>query len=277
MDNEEIVIRIKQGEKELCAELWERVGRLIGRLILKSSNRRILPNDVDTEDLLQNGYFVMLAAVKAYDPTKQFKFNSYLKFHVQHAVNCTINHGKRSGNGIKECSYNKTVSGDDGEETELLELMEDDSTLYEYEHLEITDIQRHVWQAVSELPERLRNVILRYYFGGESLGDIAKSEGVSVSEIQRRKNDGLTQLHCCRDLRSFYREYIREPSINEPLYTSYWRTSPERYAIMRDMYERRQAGEYISYREERQTLDRAEQQYRQKQLDFWESIRNKKK
>lgn len=83
-------------------------------------------------------------------------------------------------------------------ETELLELMQDDSTLYEYEHLEITDIQRHVWQAVSELPERLRNVILRYYFGGESLGDIAKTEGVSVSEIQRRKNNGLNQLRRCR-------------------------------------------------------------------------------
>ena len=205
MTNEEIVIRIKQGEKELCSELWERVGRLIGKLILKSSNHRIFPNDVDTEDLLQNGYFVMLAAVKAYDPTKQYKFNSYLKFHVQHAVNCTINHGKRDGSGIKECSYNKTVSGDDGEETELLELMQDDSTLYEYEHLEITDIQSHVWQAVSELPERLRNVILRYYFGGESLGDIAKTERVSLSCIQQRKNEGLKKLRHNDDLRCLYK------------------------------------------------------------------------
>ena len=276
MDNEEIVIRIKQGEKELCSELWENVGRLIGGLILRYSHNRTLPNDIDTEDLLQTGYFIMLAAVKAYDPTREYKFNTYLRFHVRHYVNTTINHGRRSGSGIKECSYNRTVAGDDGEETEMLELMQDESTLYEYEHLEATDLQHHLWRAVAELSERLRFVIVRYYFKGESLGDIAKTEGVSVSNIQQRKNEALKQLRRCRELRSFYREYIREPSVNEPLYTSYWKGSPERYAIMHDMYERRQAGEYISYREERQTLDRAEGEYQQKQLDVWESIRNKK-
>ncbi|MDE7390172.1 MAG: sigma-70 family RNA polymerase sigma factor [Lachnospiraceae bacterium] len=252
MNNEEIVILIQQGQKEYCTERWERVSKLINMMIGKYAERRILPPDIEKEDLLQCGYFAMLSAVKAYDKDKTFKFNSYLSFHVKNAVNTAINHGKRNTStvDIKEFSYNKTVSGDDGEETELLELMQDESTLYEYEALELSDIQKHVWEAVAELPERQGEVIRRYYLEGASLTDLAKEKGVAVSNIQQRKNQGLQMLRKNRWLRSFYKEYWSEPYINIQLYFSYWRTSPEKYAIEKDIYDRRQLGEYISYGKE---------------------------
>lgn len=230
MTNEEIVILIQQGQKEYCSELWELVSKLINMMIGKYAERRTLPNDIEKEDLLQCGYFAMLAAVKAYDRNKEYKFNSYLSFHVKNAVNTAINHGRRSNStvDIKEFSYNKTISGDDGEETELLELMQDESTLYEYEHLEVSDIQKHVWEAVAELPERQGEIIRRYYLKGESLTDIAKEKDVAVENIRVRKNEGLKMLFKNRSLRSFYKEYFSEPYINTPLYFSYWRTSPER-------------------------------------------------
>lgn len=266
MTNEEIVILIQQGQKEYCTELWKRVSKLINMMIGKYAERRILPNDIDKEDLLQCGYFVMLAAVKAYDRNKEYKFNSYLSFHVKNAVNTAINHGKRSIStvDIKEFSYNKTVSGDDGEETELLELMQDELTLYEYEHLEVSDIQKHVWEAVAELPERQGEVIRRYYLERESLKTIAEDKGVSVQNIQERKKQGIQMLRKSRDLRRFYKEYFSEPYINTPLYFSYWRISPEKYAIEKDIYNRRQSGEYISYGKERLIIDKAQSDYLEK-------------
>ncbi len=249
MDNEEIVILIQQGHTELYGELWERVSRLIGKIILKSTKHRILPPDIDKEDLLQCGYFAMLAAAKAYDPNKKYKFNSYLNLHVMTAINTAINHGRRNatnGDNIKMCSYNVNVSGEDGEETELLQLIKDENTLYEYEPLELSDIQKHVWEAVAELPERQGEVVRRYYLGGETLKAIAEDKGVAIENIRVRKNQGLQMLRKNKWLRNFYKEYYSEPYINTPLYLSYWKTSPERYAAQKDIYDRRQSGEYIS-------------------------------
>lgn len=87
MTNEELAILIQQGNKELCTQLWERVRKLIVMLIEKYTKNWVLPNDIDKEDLLQCGYFVMLAAVKAYDPNKKYKFSSYLSYHVRNIVN----------------------------------------------------------------------------------------------------------------------------------------------------------------------------------------------
>lgn len=51
MTNEEMAILIQQGHKEYCLELWERVQKLISMLIGKKIKNRVLPNDIDKEDL----------------------------------------------------------------------------------------------------------------------------------------------------------------------------------------------------------------------------------
>ena len=107
----------------------------------------------------------------------------------------------------------------------------------------------------------------------ESLTDIAKDKGLSVTNIQQRKNQGLQMLRKNRWLRSFYREYTQEPYINTQLYFSYWRMSPEKYAVEKDLYDRRQSGEYISYGKERVIIDKAQAEYLQK---IQEEQRNRK-
>lgn len=264
MTNEEIVVLIQQGQTELYNELWERVRKLIVMLIDKRIKNRILPNDIDKEDFHQCAYFVLLAAVKAYDSNKPYKFNTYLDLHVRKAVNITINHGKRVGQNtptIKEYSYNETIAGDDGEETERLELMQDENSLYEYEPLEVSDLQAHVRQAVSELPDRQKEVIRRYYLQGTSLTDIAREKGVSVENIRARKNQGLQMLRRNRELRQVYKDYIRTACLDIPSYEFYWLRSPEKYVIEKDIYERRQHGEYISYGKEKVIISAAKAEY----------------
>lgn len=206
----------------------------------------------------------MMAAVKAYNPNKGYKFNTYLNFHVKTALNEAINHGRRVGQNtptIQEHSYNTTIAGDDGEETERIELMLDENSLYEYESLEVSDLQAHVWQAVAELPDRQQDVIRRYYLQNTSLTDIAKEKGVAVSNIQQRKNQGLQMLRKSRDLRTVYKDYIKNDCPDFSGYDFYWLRSPEKYVIEKDIYERRQQGEYISYGKEQVIISAAKAEY----------------
>ncbi len=264
MTNEELVLLIQQGHKEYCSELWGQVRKLIHKLIFEHSKKRILPNDIEHEDLHQCGYFAMLAAVKAYNPDKSYKFNTYLEYHIKNTINEAVNHGKRLGQNIptvKVYSYNKTIAGVDGEETELIDFIKDENSEYEYEPLEISDLQAHVWKAVAELPERQQEIIRRYYLQGTSLTDIAKEKGISVENIRTRKKQGLQMLRKSKDLRAFYREYLQEPYFRRDLYLPYWSISPERYAVEKDIHERRQQGEYISYGKEQVLMSAAKAEY----------------
>ena len=254
MTNEELAQLIKQGNKRYYATLWEQTSRLIHKLIYKHASKRKLPNDIDFDDILQCGYFAMVNAVTAYSPEKDLKFNSYLEFQVMNAIQLTIDRGQRKGMNtprLQEYSYNRTVSNSDGEEVEIIDLMPDKQSPKIYEGAELTDLQERVWQAVAELPEKLREIITGYYFNGENLPTQAERLGVSVQTVTQRKNQALRLLQRNRALKQLYNDYYRHyHSRYNDLQTLQWKRSPESYAIMQDLAERRRKGEYISYGKE---------------------------
>lgn len=254
MTNEELAQLIKQGNKRYYATLWEQTSRLIHKLIYKHASKRKLPNDIDFDDILQCGYFAMVNAVTAYSPEKDLKFNTYLEFQVMNAIQLTIDRGQRKGMNtprLQEYSYNRTVSNSEGEEVEIIDLMPDKQSPRIYEGAELTDLQERVWQAVAELPEKLREIITRYYFNGENLPTQAERMGVSVQTVTQRKRQALRLLQRNRALKQLFNDYDRHyHSRYNDLQTLQWKRSPESYAIMQDLAERRRKGEYISYGKE---------------------------
>lgn len=254
MTNEELVQLIKQGNKRYYATLWEQTSRLIHKLIYKHASKRKLPNDIDFDDILQCGYFAMVNAVNAYNPEKDLKFNTYLEFQVMNAIQLTLDRGQRKGMNtprLQEYSYNRTVSNSEGEEVEIIDLIPDKQSPKIYEGAELTDLQERVWQAVAELPEKLREIITRYYFNGENLPTQAERLGVSVQTVTQRKNQALRLLERNRALKQLYNDYDRHYHHRyNDLQTLQWKHSPENYAIMQDISERRRKGEYISYGKE---------------------------
>lgn len=75
--NEEIVSRIKNGEKELIGELWNRV-KQFARVKAKDMHAGDM-----TEDLEQEGFLAMLDAVKNYEEDKGAQFLTYAAFHFR--------------------------------------------------------------------------------------------------------------------------------------------------------------------------------------------------
>lgn len=244
MCNEELVMLIQRGHTEYYAELWENTRRLICKLIYQYIRGRKLPNYVDTEDAMQCGYFAMCGAVRAYKADKEYKFTTYLNYQVKRAIDELI--GRSDTPSIEETSYNELARGKDGEEkTERIELIEDERAEECFIEVELSDLQRTVWQAVGELPEGEREAITRYYLKGETYKAIAAAESVTENEILAQVRKGEKLLRRCRSLRSLYGKITDHYA--HICKERQWESSPERYAILQDIESRRQGGEFISY------------------------------
>lgn len=264
---EELAAAAQRGGMEVMPLLWEKTERLIKMLILKAVNKRVLPNYISTEDVLQCGYFALLAAVKAFKSNGK-KFTSYLTYSVQNAVNECINGRSRQSSNIKEISYNKTVKDKSGDDVELLELFPDDQAEYNiYEPLELTDTKRIVIEAVDQLPQRQKEIIKLHYFRNISLNEIAELKGCGISNIQQierralrmlRKNKNIQALHDHIKITDFARSF------------NYYHTSPEYWKAIRAAREleiKLLQDKSISYGQRQAEifilLYRAEQKYKQ--------------
>ncbi len=229
MDNENITLEelaaaAQCGDMEVMPLLWEKTERLIKMLILKAINKRILPNYIDESDVLQCGYFALLAAVRAFK-SNGLKFTSYLTYSVQNAVNECINGKSRKPSPIKETSYNKTVIDKSGEDVELLELIEDKGAeLKVFEPLELSETQRIVIEAVDTLPQRQREVIRLHYFHNMSLKEIAAAQDCCVSNIQQIERQAFRELRKNKKLRALNEQIGAIDFIRE---FDYYHTSPE--------------------------------------------------
>ena len=266
MTNEELVQLIKDGNRQYYHTLWEQTSKLIYRLIDKHGKSRILPNDIDFEDIQQCGYFAMVEAVRLYSEDKGLKFNTYLEYQVMTAINKTIDRGQRKRPQtarIKERSYNVPITDNSGNKVEWLDLIADESTKPVYSDLELTDLQETVWQAVAQLPPSLKEVIVQYYFKDENFPTQAQRLGVSVSLITQRSKQAFRLLRKDKDLRQLYFEVYAHYTHSEDDITLLWAYSPERYTVAREIQERKTNGEYLTYGKEQQLLSSAFQRYRE--------------
>ena len=193
--NEKLTAAIQAGNKELLPLLWEKNERLINQLILKAVGSRTLPAHIGIDDIMQCGYFAMLAAVRAYKPG-EYKFTTYLNYNVKIAVNEAI-HGKsrRPKSTPPVISYNQMITGDDGDTVELLEMIPDKGRENDIiEPIELDDLQLKVREAISELPEQQSYIVLHYYFYRRTLANIAVEQGCSIATIQQQKRKALNAL-----------------------------------------------------------------------------------
>lgn len=258
--NEQLAAAIQKGQTDLLPLLWEQTEKLIKMLIMRFIKNKRLPNSIDSEDLLQCGYFALLRAVKAYKPDERYKFNSYLEFHIRNVIRDELIHIGR----IQEFSYNKTVSSSD-DEIELIELMEDENAEESiYIHSELSDTQRIVIEALEELPPNIKEVIYLHYFKGLSYVDIAKLNGCSTSNANALGRNGLRILRKNRQLKKIYFEMCEHSFVSFKSYR--FRYSPEYFEAIRKIEEIEKAEiKYLTYgkREARRRLImlQAEQEY----------------
>ena len=81
--NEQLALACQAGDKQAIAQLWEQTKALICSWCYHYYERgrdRCAACGVELADLQQEGFLALLDAVQAFEPEREYKFTSWLKF-----------------------------------------------------------------------------------------------------------------------------------------------------------------------------------------------------
>lgn len=261
MTNEDLVIRIQDGETNLYCDLWENNRKLIVQIMKNKLHSTILPCYLSIEDLEQEMYFALLQAVKYYDRDKPYSFTTYLSYPILTVLNKLVFNDKSIE---KECSFNAKIADNDGKMIEKWALISDPDSNKAYKNIENEDINEKVRQAVAALKDRERTAVELYYFHNHTYEEIAALLHVN------RSRAGQIIKHAMSTLR-------RDPSINQAnlehrlhatnkedeysYYASLWMYSEERVAAEKKLHIFMQNDKYISYGKQKAYMQLAKSHY----------------
>lgn len=80
MTTEELVKRIQCGEESLIGELWDQIKNFVKKCALD------FHADDLTEDLMQESYFGVIAAIKKYDASRGVRFTTFSHFYIRQSM-----------------------------------------------------------------------------------------------------------------------------------------------------------------------------------------------
>ena len=93
VSNEELVLKIRNGEKELISDLWEQ-----NKGLLRILSKPYISAGLEEDDALQEGFFAILDAVERFEPGRG-TFAAILRYSVQRIV----------GSAFRESLYEKRI------------------------------------------------------------------------------------------------------------------------------------------------------------------------
>ena len=189
MTNEELVMLAKQGDKAAMNNLYFAVAPLLFKL-----TSRFFPlcghGHIAPDDLLQCRYFVVMRAVKAYNPDKELLFNSYLHHHVQNV--CLEELGYRGKKSIKDpCSLDDPLY-DDNSLTRGDALADPDANSYSY--CELNDMQIIVRGEIDRLPPLEQSIIYMTFYQYKMLEESAETLGLEYKTARNIKFNAYRRL-----------------------------------------------------------------------------------
>lgn len=217
--NEELALRIKAGDNEAVAALWEQTKKLAYQFAFKFYNRSMAScasAGITLEDVKQECFFVVLAAAQAFDEAKGFKFTSYLNFHAKNHFNALIgirgNTAKRPMNCAE--SLDELIPG--GEDITISDTIPDENATQAFEDAEremyCQQLHGAMEQALGTLDEQQEETIRARYYQGMTFEAIAQQSGFSRERVRQVVAKGLRGLRrpcCSKLLRPFVVDYDR--------------------------------------------------------------------
>jgi len=174
----EIIKRCQQGRQEAFSQLLQLYGpRLYGYYLRTSGSAQ------QAEDFLQDLFVRLLEKIKDY--RHESKFDNWL-FKV--AANLARDRARRKDN--KLISLNQ--SGDDSETTAAAGLVADQATPFE----QIQQNERHdrLKQALGQLPQQDREIIMLRHYGQLSFKEIADHFQIPIGTALAKVHRGLKKL-----------------------------------------------------------------------------------
>lgn len=203
MTNEELALKIQNGERNLIPTLWEQVERFI---YLKSENwywqheETCIRCGVALDDLKQVSYFAFLDAIRYYTSADSYKFLTYLVFPLRNRFNeaCGIRTKAQAQRPLNRCkSLNAAVPGfEEGityEDTIIDELAAEDFQRAE-DGIYNEQLRSVLDECLATLPE-VQSAVIRYrYFEGLTVEKAGERVGLTYVQCRNRETEGLRKL-----------------------------------------------------------------------------------
>ncbi|MDR0863267.1 MAG: sigma-70 family RNA polymerase sigma factor [Oscillospiraceae bacterium] len=200
MTNEELAVKIQQGDEGLLPELWMQCEQYIkwkARHYIRKYDGELL--GCDFEDLVQSGYFAMLNAIKSFAPEMGFKFTTHLKFPLKTSFAEVLGIRTAKRDWLDYATSLDMPIGEDG-----------DATLYDFVSANMSGADNIEEQIVSSvytsqlhgvlekclayLPDVQQNILRQRYYYECSLEQIAKSKELSRERIRQIESQALQKM-----------------------------------------------------------------------------------
>lgn len=228
MTNEELAVRIKAGEPALMADLWENCHKLLlllmHRELAKGKRELMERHGVTEEDLEQELFFALRAAVKGFDPDAGLKFTSYLHFPVRSVIDGALGlryGGSRSSDPINQYNTSLDAPIADGEDATFGDFLRDPDSASGFDAIEeadyLTKLHADLEAALSELPERQERTIHSRYYEDKTLEQVAEDQNLSHERVRQNEYSALMQLREAQALQSYRADIIEKYSYHSGL------------------------------------------------------------
>lgn len=211
MSNEELVAAIQSGEDGRMGELWEQVKKFIawraGYTMKKIENSAT----IEVDDLVQSGYFALVAAVKSYKAENGL-FLPWLDYYLKTAFAETAGYrtSKMQHDPLRYALSMDCPIGEDYEAT-LGDTLTDPNATAQIENTEQSmwneELHAALNEALDALPPQYSDVVRMRFYEGKALEEISQEKQVSRERVRQLENKGLKLLrrseHACK-LYPFY-------------------------------------------------------------------------
>ena len=197
---EAIVRDIQQGSREKLSELGEAVRPFAARQARRRMTAYREHNSdyaLDTEDLIQEGFFALLRALETYQSGGRMSFLGWWELYLKTAYNEALGlRWKRKAQAPDhQCvSLSLPLSGDGGGTLE--DLIPDSRNSIEAAEVQIwrEELRAAVDSALAALPEHLRVLITVRYLQGQTFQTMAAAAGVTTQGISDKTHRALKRL-----------------------------------------------------------------------------------
>ncbi|AFM41945.1 RNA polymerase sigma factor, sigma-70 family [Desulfosporosinus acidiphilus SJ4] len=220
MTNEELASKIKSGETELLITLWEQVQKLVIKIIFQ----RYLPRDgstnkVELDDLLQAGFIGMMNAVRDFNPSSGFQFNTYLDKHLANTVREAL--GIRTSKRdplLDALSMDKPLDKNEDSNPTLADTMQDKKSRYVYDDLieKLSDQEdcRVILEQSKQLRPMEQEIFYERFLAGLTLRAIGEKHGFTRERAHQIVNKSLRNIRKSKAIQLIAKEYLIDRKTN---------------------------------------------------------------
>ena len=199
MTNEELAMRIKAGESELMSELWTQVERFVAqqaRKFFSAYMSRCQQLGLELEDIQQEGFFGIQAAVEDFDSDKGVLFLTYAGYNIKRAFFRAAKMDYRnwqSNTAYQAVSIDEPLTETGGTLAATLESPENvESEVIDRVFTET--LAKDLGAAIANLSQPWAETINAIYFTGIRPVDLARRAGITRTTVSRKHRRALKAL-----------------------------------------------------------------------------------